>query len=46
MVKSFVADMKQKGIISPNGKIEDREKYNTSWNIAKEKIENTIKGIR
>jgi hypothetical protein len=46
MVKAFVADMKKQGIVSPNGKIEDRKKYDAAWSIAKPEIEIAVKNIK
>ena len=46
MVKAFVADMKKQGIVSPNGKIEDRKKYDAAWAITKPEIEAAVKNIK
>lgn len=46
MVKSFIADMKKEGIISPNGKIEDKAKYDAAWEISKSEIAAAIKKIK
>lgn len=46
MVRSFIADMKKEGIISPNGKIEDKSKYDAAWAIAKPEIEAAVKNIK
>jgi len=46
MIKSFVNDMKKEGVISPNGKVEDKEKYDAAWNIAKAEIEAAVKNIK
>lgn len=46
MVKAFVADMKKQGVISPNGKIEDKEKYDTAWAVTKPEIEAAVKNIK
>jgi hypothetical protein len=46
MVKAFVADMKKQGVISPNGKIEDKEKYDAAWAVTKPEIEAAVKNIK
>ena len=46
MIKSFIQDMKKEGIISTNGKIEDKEKYDAAWSIAKPEIEIAVKNIK
>ena len=46
MVKVFVADMKKQGVISPNGKIEDKEKYDAAWAITKPEIDAAVKNIK
>ena len=46
MVRSFVADMKKQGVISPNGKIEDKEKYDAAWAVAKPEIDAAVKNIK
>lgn len=46
MVKAFVADMKKQGVISPNGKIEDKEKYDAAWAITKPEIDAAVKNIK
>ena len=46
MVKAFVADMKKQGVISPNGKIEDKEKYDAAWAVTKPEIDAAVKNIK
>lgn len=46
MVKAFIKDMQDKGILSPNNKIEDKEKYDATWAIEKEKIQTALKQVR
>lgn len=46
MVKSFISDMKKQGIVSQNGKVEDKEKYDAAWAIAKPEIDAAVKNIR
>ena len=46
MVRAFVADMKKQGVISPNGKIEDKEKYDAAWAVTKPEIEAAVKNIK
>jgi len=45
MVKSFIEDMKKEGIISPNGKVEDKEKYDAAWAKKKPEIEDAIRNV-
>jgi hypothetical protein len=46
MVRAFVDDMKKQGIISANGKVEDKEKYDAAWAIAKPEIDVAVKNIK
>lgn len=46
MVKAFIADMKKEGIISTNGKVEDKEKYDAAWATSKSEIEAAVKNIK
>jgi hypothetical protein len=46
MVKAFIADMKKEGIISANGKVEDKEKYDAAWAKARPEIDAAVKNIK
>lgn len=46
MVKAFIKDMQDKGILSLNNKIEDKEKYDAAWTVEKEKIQTALKQVR
>ena len=46
MVRAFIADMKKEGIISQNGKVEDKEKYDAAWANTKPEIDAAIKNIK
>lgn len=46
MVRAFIADMKKEGIISANGKVEDKEKYDAAWAKARPEIDAAVKNIK
>lgn len=46
MVKAFIKDMQDKGILSSNNKIEDKEKYDAAWTAEKKKIETSLKQVK
>jgi len=46
MVKAFIKDMQDKGILSSNNKIEDKEKYDAAWAVEKKKIETALKQVK
>lgn len=46
MVKAFIKDMQDKGILSSNNKIENKEKYDAAWAAEKKKIETALKQVK